>query len=381
MGSFANTSDGEVDDFIRLSLGGSEVKIAESYDITSSYLSQPSQFSLRLGSADIAADIINAARPNTRFQLQVGKYPQMTGTVDGFDVDSSHSGTTVAIHGRDVSAPLHDAYVDAETSFTDATYLALTAKVLKRAGITANVYGDNDSNRQIMTSTTVRTAGKPSTGGQVSHQVHAKLGERWLHFLRRHLDRAGLFITATAEGDFVLSRPNSKQPALARIVRKRGQPSEASNVTRARWRVDTSHRYSEVQIYSRAGGKKFGRGKFLSGFDDPAMAAYGITRPLVLRDKQCTNATEAEFMARRYIAQAGREGVRLEYTLRGHSAPSLISGGGRAVWAIDTMVEVDDDELGIHEPYWVESVHFNRPPTTTTISLVRVADLVFGADE
>jgi hypothetical protein len=48
------------------------------------------------------------------------------------------------------------------------------------------------------------------------------------------------------------------------------------------------------------------------------------------------------------------------------------------VWAPDTIVDVDDDEFGISGQFWVESVTFKRPPTTTTLVLMRPSDLVFG---
>ena len=70
----------------------------------------------------------------------------------------------------------------------------------------------------------------------------------------------------------------------------------------------------------------------------------------------------------------------LSYTLAGHTTPR-IGGRDRVVWAVDTVVEVDDQELGIAGTFWIEAVEFSRgPETNTTITLMRPGDLVFGGE-
>ena len=180
----------------------------------------------------------------------------------------------------------------------------------------------------------------------------------------------------------MLSRPNVTQQAVAKILRKRGKnPGDhRSNVIAARWRLDTTHRFSDVAISTRGGGRKFGRSKELGEYVDEGMENWGFHRTLVLRDKTCTNGKQAEFLAHRHIAEANRKGFVLEYKMRGHTAISLIDGS-RSVWTPDTIVQVEDEEFGLSGLFWVESVTFRRPPSTTTISLMRPCDLVFGGDD
>lgn len=395
MASFPRQSNGELDDRVRLTLGGHDVRVAESYDARVSYLTAPGNFALRLGSGDVAADLIALAMPNMPFQLSVGDVPAMTGQVDGFEAEGSSGGTEVTVHGRDVLGPVFDNFVDTETAFTDTTYPALVAKVLDRV---LDVKGrilevDNAANRKVMTGVPVLAGGKEprtaleivedaGTHSDVTRSIHAKLGEKWYGVLRRHLDRAGLFLNAGANGNFILSRPNTSQPAVARILRKRGEKpgDHRANVIKARWRLDTTYRYTDVAIYTRNGGRKYGRGKEIGHFVDEGMENWGFHRTLVLRDKTCTSAKQAEFLAHRHICEANRKGFVLEYQMRGHTAISLLDGS-RAVWAPDTMVEVEDEEFGISGVFWVESVTFRRPPSTTTLVLMRPSDLVFGGDE
>src|SRR5262249_54808500 len=156
--------------------------------------------------------------------------------------------------------------------------------------------------------------------------------------VKRILDRAGLFLWATARGDFVLSAPNAKQKPSYRIVRQRGNDRNAVNVTNARHKNETTGRFSEALIFARGGGRKFGRQNTAGQFVDDEMVTFGYNRPLVFKDANVTNPEQAEFYARRKLAEARRAGWQLVYTVAGHTTPSL-NGGQRAVWAPDTVVE------------------------------------------
>lgn len=393
MATFARGSDGELDDRVRLTLGDKDVLVAESYDVTRSYLVQPSDFRLRLGSGDTLPDLIKLAAPKTRFELRIGDVLQQTGEVDGYEAENSVGASELTVHGRDAMARVFDTYMRADQTFNDATYESLVYNVLTKELKLGDIVldSDNEANRRVTTGTPVRSKKVPNTrgraikpdggGSSVVRSVHAKLGERAYDFLRRHLDRAGIFLSSTADGNFVLSAPNGAQPPIARIVRKRGGSSvERSHVISARLRVDTTHRFSRVDVYLRGRGKKAGRPQSKGIYVDAEMEHSGFDRPLVIRDVNCTTDEQAEYLARRKIAEGCRNGFRLEYVMSGHSTPSLV-GGGRAVWAIDTVVQVDDDELGLHENFWVEAVSFHRPPTTTTLRLMRLKDLVFGTDD
>ena len=65
---------------------------------------------------------------------------------------------------------------------------------------------------------------------------------------------------------------------------------------------------------------------------------------------------------------------------RSHTVPAI--GGGRCVWAPDTIVEIDDQEIGVQGEMWVESVQFRREPhTTTRIVLMRPDDLLYATED
>ena len=389
---------GDKDELV-LVLGDTEVTTIESYDIEYAFLTQPAAFSVKMGSDGTARELAGAYPPRTPFKLRItcpGQAPRTiaSGALDGTEL--SGPPTSVTFQGRDNLQFLHDAFVRNEKTFVNATFQQLVQGALKEVGLgDAVIVFTNQANRKAITGGNVKQIQAPKNiaeetvesigGGKIFRTPQAKLGERWYEFLKRHLDRVGLFLWCGAELDekgnpfFVLSEPNTKQRPLYRVVHKRGATiaDNAASVLKYTLRDTTQPRFSEAIIYARGGGKSFGRGKAKGSFVEDEMVALGYKRPIVMKDVECQNAKQAEFLARRRLAEANRAGHTLTYTVSGHSVPAL--GGGRAVWAPDTIVDVQDDELGIHGPYWVERVHFSRSDaTTTTITLMKPEDVIFG---
>lgn len=379
---------GDVDDVVTLTLGGSEVLKSESYEISQAILTQPAAFSLKLGSGDLARTIAAAYPPRTPFSLKIGSALQQTGFTDGVDLEDGGGATEVTIRGRDNLAQLHDAYIIAELSFTNLSFADLVQKALDSTGYGTTVLKyTNEANRKVTSGASPsqnkapRDASTQQAGG-VQRALQAKLGERWYSFLKRVLDTAGFFLWCAGDGTFILSEPNGNQSPLYRISRERGAARNAVNVTHARLGNNTMNRFSEAIIYARGGGRKFGRQKAKGLFTDDEMIALGYDRPFVAKDVNVTNADQAAFYARRKLAETRRDGFQLEYTVSGHTAPSI--GGGRAVWTPDTIVDVQDDEFGLHESFWIEGVIFRRDEsggTTTQLRLMRPSDLIFASNE
>lgn len=407
-------------DTVSLVLGGSEIQIATSFDISQSILKQPCEFSLRLGrgSTDHNAkkgptirELIKAAPPRTPFKLYINDNLRMSGQTDGYRVTASgNAASELIIFGRDGLADLHDAHIHEEKSFNDATYKSLVETVLKLVGyknFTLDATGAGPrADRKLKAGVSVRellpvrtvqeildgkgegqTAG--AGGGSTAHNtLQTKLGERWMDFLRKQLDRAGLFLWAGADGKFFLSAPNPNLSPTYRIVRRRGQTRNEVNVTHADLLNDTRPRFSFGVIYGKHGGKKQGVQKSKGDSTDDEMLGYGydIERAITIRDKYCQNAAQAAYLAQRKLAEGRRHGYQLVYTLSGLSTPAI--AGGQAVWTPDTTVEVVDDEFGIDETtpggniFWIDTVDFGRrPQTNTTIHLMRPYDVVFGTPD
>jgi prophage tail gpP-like protein len=379
---------GDLDDRVRVVLNGEDILVAETYEVQQSILTQPSHFTLRFGWGDVLKGLIAKAQPNTPFQLFVGNTPRFTGQIDGYEASGDGSGGGVlTLHGRDNLAPIHDAFITKEESFDNATYAQMADQAISEVSADYVIYYSNDANRKLTTGIGVKPTAasgadpQENTTGPTAKQLRTRIGERMYEFLKREFDRAGLFLWAAGDGSLIVSAPNGNQVPFFRIVRQRGLTRNAVNVVSFQHRNATEGRYSEATVYARGGGKKYGRTKLHGSFVDTEMQGYGIQRPLVLRDANVTNAEQAEFYARRKLAETRRAGWSLVYTVAGHTIPSLATGA-RAVWAPDTVVDVRDDELGLSGSYYLERVVFRRnPQTTTELTLMRPEDLVFATGE
>lgn len=373
---------GTLDDRVRLYLAGHEIPITISYEVQRAVLTQPSTFSARLGWGGVTKNLLSVLVPGTPFELKINDALMFTGVLDKRGASGDTGATTLAIYGRDSLAPLHDAFITEEKDYSDYTYADLVDAALQ---VTIDrsyaVVYSNAANRKLTTG-----VGIPSDPDAPSQQtkkakraLKSHIGERWYEFVKRELDRAGLFLWAGADGNYILSAPKTDQAPAYRILRRRGETRNAVSVTSASFNDDTVGRYTEAVLFGGGGGRKLGHAKIKGTQTDAEMVSYGFKRPLVIRDAHVSTPEQAEFFARRKLAETRRAGWALSYTVSGHTIPSLLDSGARATWCPDTMVNVQDEEFGIEGDFYIEKVVYRRSPATTCdLTLSRPADLVFG---
>lgn len=400
-------SIGTPPDAVSLQLGGDDILIAESWDCHESVLDQPSCWSIRCGWGGTANEFLTQYPKGTPFQLMVGGVLQQTGRLDGRRATNQGGATEITLKGRDMLARVYDAHVDAVQRFTDSTYESLVWRVLLYLGLVngtdpdpAQLATTNQANRQIKAGKPVVQNAPPRTPDQiltddsgapvvpgVHQELQANVGERWLSFLHRYLDPAGLILWAAADGTFVLSAPNPSQQPLYQITRQAyTNTTQLGNVISYDFVDDATHRHSDAVCYGRGGGRKTGRSKAKGTIDDVDLQTGNAgwyergSQPLSFRESNVQNTEQAENWAQRKLAEERRAGWRLEYTIAGHTLP-MLGGNGSAVVTVDTLVSVNDEELGINAVLYVERVQRCRgPQTTTTIGLCRTTDLLLGPD-
>jgi prophage tail gpP-like protein len=411
-----------VDTDVRVILNGEEIKICEQYQVKIAMLTQPSEFTATFGHSKLAVDLFKRFPARTPFELQIAKTTQFTGKTDGWSFNGDpNGGTQLQLKGRDKLAPLIDTFVRAEQTFKDVSIAELCRKVFDIVYGAGNykLVASNAANRSAMSNTkgkkTSKTAvglGAKSKGGGGSSQadvakqkatlhaaapdvdlavlldsgpnvqkkpIQAKVGMRWYgDILKPQLDRAGLFLWSAVDGTFfIVSGLQKSQSPIVRIRHRRGSVDNV--VEKVSFQHDTSQRYSRCEVWGRRGGGAESRSKVSGLFVDDEMTALGYDRPLVISDEKSSTPQQAEFLARMKIGESRRNGWQLSYTIAGHTLPLITDPSVNAVIIPDTVVDVDDQELGIDGPHYIESVeHSGQPHMTTTIRLMRPSDLVFG---
>ena len=182
---------------------------------------------------------------------------------------------------------------------------------------------------------------------------------------------------------FVLTEPNTQQPAMYRVTRRRGllrnevNVISASKKTTSRSGPPNTPSTGARAITRRAAAD---RGHLPRQRDARVLRLTRGQKRKTARVDSVQSIAEAKNLAWRMRADDRRDGYNITYTVSGHTIPALNgrTANDRAVWCVDTVVDVVDDEYGIYGPMYLEEVQFQRDGggTRTTLSLIDPADWV-----
>lgn len=393
-----------------------DLKIYGGYEVKSNILQQPAAFSFRIGWGDTTLDLLkmlNAEpgnmKPYPEFELRIAGTAFQTGVIEAVNVPEGNS-TELHVEGRDWMMPIFKSCILNEASFQKPTYVEIVQDIIKKTvpGASDTVHQillNNGANRDIISKipkphhrqnridtnknqlvALIDTGVQAAGGGKVMMQhLIAKVGETWYQWLDKHLKLAGLLFWATWDGNYVLGSPTLDQPARYHIIRQRGQTRNQVNVTKHSLNNDFKGQHTSVIVYGRYGGGEGGRSRAAAAWVniDAAQKMGGNFYPLVIEDDEVKNNEQAMYRAKRAVSEELRAGFALKYTLAGHRMLCILEGltDQMIVWMTDTIVQVDDYELGIHEPMYVEGVTFHSSPeTSTTVDLIRPSYLNYFAE-
>jgi prophage tail gpP-like protein len=388
----ANTEIGSLDDIVRVYINGSLTKYVK-YDVTYGIMSQPSVFSITLGSGDVAKDLLKKITPRSVAELYVGPTRVQFGIIEDITGGAGNGATEITFAGRDWMTPLTKKYVHNEKSFGVPTYYELTRQILDICGLADRpLDGNNDAarrkfSRSVVVQATpamdlvenIPTNALVASGTKVSYQrVVAKIGQTWFDFLKSQYKQCGLYLWATADGGFVLARPTAKQRPLYALRHGRDLSRTVCNITSLPYQNRTSQRHSSCVVMGRVGSGQKGRGQIVGEWGDYEMQSYGYSDEIVIHDNDCKTVAACEYLAKRTLAEERRANCSINVVVSGHTTPSLLDPGKMVVWTPDTVVSLRSDEYGINDDFYIEEVTFHRgPQTTTSLRLMRKLDLIY----
>jgi prophage tail gpP-like protein len=397
---------GDQYDSIALRVDGVETRIYRDYEVKISVLQQPAAFSLRLGWSGTAGDMLALYRKGQEFELMVGNTVIQSGVIDGVEVPSGGV-TEIEVRGRDYMARLFNSSIPENQSFTTDTYYKLTRAILDKIGYQdRKLIVDNAANRQIIghvkyetksnddldinqysirygPGAYLRTNAPESRQQMIFEALPAHIGATWYNFLHDQYKLAGLHLWCTGEGNFVLARPNLVQPyafEIKREIRNDGE-FDRSKVTDHRHKDDAAGRHSECRVYGRFGAGRDGRQKLFGQAFDQEMIACGFNQVIALHGTKAKTQKDAEYLARRQLAEERRMGWQLAYQMPGHRLPSEKGSDGYVTPCPDMIAHVEDNELQIFGDFYVESLTYARRPFSFMwVELMRPDDVKYLAE-
>jgi prophage tail gpP-like protein len=407
------TELGSPQDRVTLTIAGSRLPNYVSYTVSTGVFKAPSNWTVTLGAgrpnkdALTAGELLRMANPGASFEMRIGETLVQTGIVEDRDINDN-GGTTVTVAGRDWMSKLVKNGPLEEIDFGQPTYFELTRKVLDLCGLEGHkLSGDNEAHRKAV-SRSVKATSNPMTDVVESietptlvnantkvnlQRVVGKIGGNWFDFLKSQYKKVGLFLWCTATGDFVLSRPVGTKSPIYRIIKRRNIPRTMTATVQRQFSDHTSQRHAHAWCYGKGNGGKKGVSKFKGSWTDFELTQYGLHDYIVQHESEAQGQREAEYHAKRKIAEDRRDGWVLRYTVSGHTTPAMYNPSQMLIWTPDTTALVVDEPLGdlfgensgamnsrfaSGQDMFVEDIEFSRgPQTTTKIRVMRKQDLYY----
>lgn len=358
---------GEDEDRAHLIIDGEEFPYFTRLSVKCGVLAQPSTVSFSIGGgrpgqeALPVKELMTIAQQGRQFQFKIGSTLIQSGIIEDHDISDSDNGTMITVQGRDWIAPLTKNYIKHEVDFGQPTYFEITRKVLDLCGLSGRkLFGDDEARRKSMSRSTKAVA-KPTTdlvetiptntlttaNSKINLQrIVGKVGGTWFDFLKSQYKKVGLYLWATPDGNFVLARPTANMPAIYMLRRKRGLSRAESNVTSWSLSNRSSGRHAYCTVYGKGADHKKGVHKSERTWNDFEMVGRGFRDELVMYDEDAKTPKDAEYMAKRKIAEDIRDNWVLNYTVSGYTTPGLIEPGKWLIWTPNTCVRVHHEELG-----------------------------------
>jgi len=386
-----------------------------SYRFSDHFLTPADGWSMTLGDESVGDQLIAKLQPGQTVRLTVNGHVTSTGYIDAVSVSTDRSsGTNVTLEGRDKMGAVVDGSIDPLTRFTaNQTIFDVASAVLTPFNF-STLAVDNDVNKGVITGQLrgVKTTkkGKVLKSYQLANQLKPHPHEGAFAFLSRLTQRSGLWVWPSADGQFVvLAQPDFDQEKLYDITHKRGAAGAANNVISGHVRRDGGDQPSMIVATGAGtgGDNAFGQLRVLAVNGFTAYDAMGVLRPEVqqvlttyrsapvvqtlgvfpawqqypqktsriiyLHDDESHTIDQLTVFAKREMSLCQRKTLTATYVLEGHECNGM-------PWAIDTIVQVEDDVSNIHERMWVLSRTFTKDRSTgtrTTVELIRPGTMLF----
>lgn len=333
------------------------------------------------------------------------------------------SGQTVAEFLALVLAPfgIDKIYLSDDINFSVVTgyvrgkgkYQTNTFKVNEAVGRTKK---DDKTQSVVYTTKTVTqvvSSDRPDLKKIPLDQLKPKIGDGAMQVIQRLLSRLNLTIWATADGSGVIvDRPRFDREPVHRLIRRFNGEDE-NNVLDGVHDLNSETQPSCIIAVGKSSGSDMSKVRLkcaavnelvavnqngviaqsvqnaLSGYPgikvlplrpelfplDDRIVSRRKPVPVFVSDDESKNLEQLMAFARRKLAEMQRAYSAATYTVKGHAYAD------RFPWAMNAMVDVDDDFLSLHEQMWCESTTFSKSRgggTMTELHLIKPYTMELG---
>lgn len=318
---------------------------------------------------------------------------QLLGRVDVTDIGGD--GSAVTLMGRDYIADIVECNVDPALKFKEQMTLGDALKLaLSPCGISTVADPDDIAIQNVRSGKKLKGGKSGKTFKTIKlEDFKPEPGLGLFDICNRLVARHGATLQPSNRRDtIIVDAPDYKLSPVATLRRTKDQNlSGAINIITSSARRDFSHMPTAALFTSKNGRSgEAGAGlnlaldfrtlanafggelkaklpRIAAGTGKDARRKPGnagglgngeLYRFLYARDDESRNAEQLFAAAKRSVAQRLKDTLVYRCKVRGHRDEK---GGG--VWAVNTIVQVEDDICNVHEPLWVHSRRFSNSPS------------------
>jgi prophage tail gpP-like protein len=305
-----------------------------------------------------SSDVWRLIGGDNQVNIWIGNQRVFSGIIDGRDRNLSREGATATFTARDKVGRL----LDESAPLIRLEGLGIVDLGVKLFGSLLKIDTSNASNRRLITGPAGKTAAREPAidrGPQAKRKVEP--GEtKWAVF-SHFLEEGRLLAWATADGSsLVVGRPNYQQkPQWSFVID--GWPGDGSVIDYVR-RESQADRFSRIDVlvgrFSRKNGNLISqRGVARNGpADDGTGVDFRFPKRLIVKDDRVREATPDARAAREMAERdAGKDEILL--TTWGHGQVRR-GGAAAALYAFDTVADVDDREIPERGSWYLTSVRY-----------------------
>lgn len=394
-----------------------------SYSFESDFLSPSDGFTFTIEDESLPQAQSDALVTGARVSLTINSLLVADGFIDSIAIGADKgSGRSWQVKGRDRLSLAVDSGADPTIKYPEGATLAdvLVGTFSAFGWVNPDTHFsiDNSANRAVSTGGDrgiKMTKGGKKKGPQplksfVCHQSKPYMHESCFEFATRLSKRFGLWIWCSADGEVLqVGQPDFDQDPLYQL--RRGT-NGVGNIESGTVTYDHSNQPSMIIADSFGGGGEYGKGRFKAfcvnpyfgvdndGFVLPEVQAIVskltdseqvvmttqpyrrrnsviAPRPVYLHDDESKSQDQINAYVRREMSLLLRQSIVAEYTVTGHG--QYDANGNFTAWAIDTVVDVQDDVGDLHERMYVLGLSFeqSRRGTFTKLHLIRLNSIQF----
>jgi prophage tail gpP-like protein len=356
---------------VAITVAGKHVLGFTSYEIENDMLEPADGFSLSL--APFSRELWELCRPDREIQVLLDDTPVLLGFLGERQKTTTREGSEITVSGMDKAGRLLRESMDL-VGFRRMTLHDLVARCVYPWFDT--VVFSNARNRDLVRgrgASKAKAFAEPLLANQADAPKRVEPGQTRWETMAQFLERSDLLLWSSADGkEFVVGKPNYAQESQYRFVLS----GPEANVVRSQVKDSVEERYSQVTCVGAAKGDSMNYGRRLLSAQGHAVngdGPYGTGRDfahrkvLILSDDGVRGPGDAKARAQAEMALRDATGHVVELTVRGHSQLREPSKPP-ALYAFDTMADVEDPETGHTGRYLVTRVRFQKSRSTGPVT-------------